>query len=270
MAKPAVIPELFSGDKSWDDWIDHFESVAEVCGWDEAARLKWLRVRLSGRAGTVFRRLPDATRADYGQAKAALKERFEPATKRTLYQTKLQTRLKQRSEGWAEFGEDLKTLADKAYPDLAEEARERFALNHYLAQLSNPQVAFAVKQTKPTTVDDAVRATMEMESYSKPVLTGITPVSEEAEEDETVAAVMGQKPSDLKLILERMERMETQLRELQQPTPRGAGRGRGQRRLGRSSPRTCWKCGGEGHLFRDCPTPKTPCLSQGNEKPPVL
>ena len=42
-AKPLVIPELFAGDKSWDDWIDHFESVSEVCGWDEANKLKWLR-----------------------------------------------------------------------------------------------------------------------------------------------------------------------------------------------------------------------------------
>ena len=68
--------------------------------------------------------------------------------------------MKQKGEGWAEFGEDLKTLADKAYPNLVDEAREQFALNQYLAQLSNPQVVFAVKQTKPQTVDDAVHATL--------------------------------------------------------------------------------------------------------------
>ena len=127
-----MIPELFTGDKSWDEWIDHFESVAEVCGWDDVNKLKWLCIRLSGRAGTVFRRLPDATKARYALATAALKSRFEPATQRAVYQTKLQIRLKQKGEGWAEFGEDLKTLADKAYPDLAEEAREHFALNQYL------------------------------------------------------------------------------------------------------------------------------------------
>ena len=48
-----------------------------------------------------------------------------------------------------------------------DEAREQFALNQYLAQLSNPQIAFAVKQTKPQTVDDAVRATLEMYSGSR-------------------------------------------------------------------------------------------------------
>ena len=32
----------------------------------------------------------------------------------------------------AAFGEDLRQLADKAYPEFPEEARERFALNQYL------------------------------------------------------------------------------------------------------------------------------------------
>ena len=179
--------------------------------------------------------------------------------------------MKQKGEGWAEFGEDLKTLADKAYPDLAEEARERFALNQYLTQLSNPQVAFAVKQTKPTKVDEAVRATLEMESYSKPVPSGIAQISEEVEEDAgAVAATIVQRPSDLKLILERMEQMETQLKELQQPTSRAPSRVRGRKKAGRPGSRNCWNCGGEGHLTQDCPSPKMPNSLQGNEEPPVL
>ncbi len=220
-AKPPVIPELFSGDKSWDDWIYHFQSVAEVCGWDNANKLKWLRVRLTGRAGQVFTRLPDDSKADYDQAKTALKERFEPEARKTLYQTRLQTRVKQKGEGWAEFGEDLLRLADKAYPELVDAAKEQYALNQYFTQLSNPQVAFAVKQTKPTTIDEAVRATLEMESYSKPMPSGITAVSEEAEEG-AVAISSVQGTSDLKMIMEKMERMETQLKEMQQ---RGSGSG---------------------------------------------
>ena len=268
-ARPPVIPELYVGEKSWDEWIDHFESIAEVCGWEDADKLKWLRVRLSGRAGTVFRRLPDEVKADYGGAKAALRARFEPESQKTLYQTRLQTRTRRKGEGWAEFGEDLKTLADKAYPDLGIEARERFALNQYLSQLVNPQVAFAVKQTKPTTVDDAIWATLEMESYSRPVTSGIGQILEEVDAGELAVAATAQKPSELKLIMERMERIETQLKELQQPLPQNSGRGRGRRRAGRPGPRNCWNCGGEGHLARDCHSPKISRRGQGNEQPPV-
>lgn len=89
-------------------------------------------------------------------------------------------RRKKKTEGWAIFGKDLKILADKAYPDMPEEAKERFALNQYLTQLENPQVAFSVKQTKPKTVNDAIRSTLEMESFLTPsAAVGIAPVSED-------------------------------------------------------------------------------------------
>ena len=82
--KHAVIPELYERDRSWDVWIDHFESIAEVCGWDDASRLKWLRVRLSEKAGAAFRRLPEATKEDYSLAKAAFKSKFEPESRKIL------------------------------------------------------------------------------------------------------------------------------------------------------------------------------------------
>ena len=55
--------------------------------------LKWLRVRLTGRAEQTFKRLPDDVRVSYNNAKAVLKIRFEPELQKTLYQTTLQTRL---------------------------------------------------------------------------------------------------------------------------------------------------------------------------------
>ena len=269
-SKPSVILELFTGDKSWDEWINHFESVADVCGWDKENKLKWMRMRLSGRAGSVFRHLPDATKADYTQAKTALKNRFEPESRRALYQTRLHSCTKQRGEGWADFGDDLKTLADKAYPDLADEARECFALNQYLSQLNNPQVAFAVKQTKPKTTDEAVRAMLEMESYTKPVSSSVSLVSEEVEKDiDTVAVTTTQRTSELRQILEKMQQMEIQLRELQQAVPRGSHRGRGRKKLGQPDSCNCWNCGGQGHFARDCPSRKTTISSQGNDNPPA-
>ena len=49
--------------------------------------------------------------------------------------------------------------------DLEEKARERLALNQFLAEIGNPQVAFGVKQKRPKTVEEAVIATIELESY---------------------------------------------------------------------------------------------------------
>ena len=107
----------------------------------------------------------------------------------------------------AVFGDDLKTWADKVYPELPEEAKERYALNQYLTQLDNPQVALSVKQTKPSTVDDAVRSTLEMESYLKPPTSKV--VAQVKEDDsEPVASV--NVSHAMKQILESMDRIKMQ------------------------------------------------------------
>ena len=43
----------------------------------------------------------------------------------------------------------------------------------FLNQIRNPQVAFSVYQKHPKTVDDAVSATLEMESYLRPKISHV-------------------------------------------------------------------------------------------------
>eukprot|EP00731_Ephydatia_muelleri_P026491 Em0018g591a len=129
-----------------------FESCADVNNWTkDEDRLKWVRVR-----------------TDYSKCVGALKRRFDPDSKRTLKVVELQHRKKEKGEDWASFGDALRLLADSAYPELEEKARECLALNQFLSQLDNPQVAFGVKQKQPQTVDEAALAAMELESYLHP------------------------------------------------------------------------------------------------------
>ena len=62
----------------------------------------------------------------------------------------------------------MRSLADKTYPTLQEEARERLSINAYLTQLPQPQIAFSARQKQPNSLDDAVAATLEMELYLPP------------------------------------------------------------------------------------------------------
>eukprot|EP00731_Ephydatia_muelleri_P017224 Em0010g322a len=155
-----MTPEPFDGETTvWSEWMDHFESVASVNKWVSGEdKLKWLRVRLTGNPQTAFRRLTDDIKADYGTCVEALQRRFNPDSKRQLYMVELNARTKRRDEDWAAFGDAVRVLADKAYPELAAEcARERLALNQFLEQIENPQVAFRVKQKLPRNVVEAAR-----------------------------------------------------------------------------------------------------------------
>ena len=168
--------------------MDHFESVAAVNKWVSGEdRLKWLRVRLTGKPQTAFRRLPDDVKVDYGTCVEALQRRFNPDSKRQLYMVELNARTKRRDEDWAAFGDAVRVLADKAYPELAENARERLALNQFLEQIKNSQVAFSAKQKRPRNVEEAAAAVIELESYlrstGKP--SRVNAVSSQEQEPET-------------------------------------------------------------------------------------
>ncbi len=80
-SRPAVLPKTYSSEGSISEWPDLFNSVAEVNGWDDAAKALWLRVHLVGRAQSVFKRFAAADRTNYSKARELLKERFEPHSK---------------------------------------------------------------------------------------------------------------------------------------------------------------------------------------------
>ena len=267
-SRPVLTPDPYSGEGSWDDWIDHFESVAEVNKWDGAAKILWLRVRLTGRAQTAFKQLSDEARAAYADCKQALRERFEPDSKKELYLAEFQTRSKRATEGWAAFAEDLKVLANKAFPQLQNAAKEQLALNHYLGQLTNQQISFNVRQKRPRTLDEAVSATLELESYLVPAglqAAAVPPsqvVSRVHQSQDTMMEMLGK-------IMERLDKLEfadnatpSSRRSFQQPRHSAATQRRENPTSRRENPTpkkpvVCHKCGKEGHFARGCAVRKS-------------
>eukprot|EP00731_Ephydatia_muelleri_P022408 Em0014g999a len=63
------------------------------------------------------------------------------------------------------FCRQSENVGGQSYPDLEDNAKEQLALNHFVSQIENGQVAFSVRQKRPKTVDEAVCATLEMEAY---------------------------------------------------------------------------------------------------------
>ena len=182
-------------------------------------------------------------------------------------------RKKCKNEEWAALAEDLKLLTEKGFPELQPEAREQLALSHYLGQIDSTQIAFSVKQRKPKSVDEAVSATLEMESYLHPRVDHVANIGVEKEstdEASFVAAVRTQQDTMmdmLRSIMQRLERLEAgeagpiylaDDRKLPQnkkpPVSQTYGDysspyKRGDRRPGVIE---CRKCGEKGHYARGC------------------
>lgn len=266
--RPLVLPETFSGEEEWSQWICHFESIAAVNEWDGSKKLLWLKARLTGRAQLALQHLPEEVQADYARLIKAMKDRFEPESRKGRYQAEFQARRKKASEGWANFAQDLQILVDKAFPHLQGEAREQMALTHYLAQIDNPQLAFSVKQQKPNSLDAAVSTTLEMESYlpQKGGAIGVagSEVNPESMQSIPIAATGNEPtPGMMKELLDRMKKLETQLQGITQPSHGGDKQQSSHIRQNRRPTITCWRCNRPGHIARDCYTR----LPQGNEQP---
>ena len=217
------------------------------------------------------------SRTSYNDVKTALTERFEPASKRELYKAELQVRAKKQNDGCADFSEELRRLVDKAFPNLEANAHEQLALNQYLSQLHNPQVAFAVKQQYPTKLEEAVCVTLEFESYLlKPstighVETESEPINNAVGQDQYPVTVVEQKTEYAQVkainqLTQRLEQLEEATRKTDTTTQSHKFGGPPawefrQSQSTSSRPRIviCHRCGKRGHYARGCAS----CRSQG-------
>ena len=212
--RPLVLPEKFNGTGNFNEWISHFEAIAAINKWTEDDKSLWLKVRLTDKAHVALTRLPNDAHGSYASLKMAIKERFEPSSKREVYKAKFESRRKRNMESWGDFGDELLQLVDKAFPTLQQEAKERLALSRYLDQLAPVEVSFGVKQRRPATVNEAVSSTIELESYlfkapskSNSVVSHVTP-----EEDPVVGNVQPVQEGLLRTmqkLVERVEKLET-------------------------------------------------------------
>ena len=117
-------------------------------------------------------------------------------------------RKKRRGEDWATFVKDLKTLVDKAYPELQDDGKEQLALTYYLGQLEQQQLAFSVKQRRPKSVAATVSATLEIESYFVPKGGHVAQVAGDLTSAEPVAAVRDQQDAVMSLLQQVVQRMD--------------------------------------------------------------
>ena len=56
--RPVITTKPFLGEQPWEDWIDQFETIAMIIGWNDEQKLICLKVQLMGRGLLAYKKFP--------------------------------------------------------------------------------------------------------------------------------------------------------------------------------------------------------------------
>ena len=245
-------PAPFEGKLPWDAYRTQFELLADINRWSNAEKAAYLAISLRGPAATVLTNLPPEKRQDYGALTAALDSRFGVAHQTELNRMRLKARTRRREESLAELAEDVERLVRLAYPEADEAMVEVLAQDQFIDALPEEDIRLRIRQNKPTTLRDALRMALELESYQlacgqrgrwvrEAQLENDHPVQRQASMSEAGEDVLRQLVEALHG-LARPRRRSADL-----PTSRGGRNPDAEKTL------VCWECNEKGHRRRQCP-----------------
>ena len=255
-------PPLYDGRSSWDAYITQFEMLAQLNHWTEMEKATLLAVSLRGAASTVLSNLPADRRSDYRALVTALENRFGTAHQAELHRMKLRNRTRKREESLAELMEDIERLARLAYPDAAPAMLELLAKDQFIDSLTDEDTKLRIRQNRPETLQQALEAALELESYQLASRHRAIPVRSaqlDCESGYTQSRPWRRtRPSGVSYdVLEELQQCVNRMQQLFQECMKSQGQRSPTKRNSRRSPQsrkqlTCWSCGEAGHIRRNC------------------
>jgi hypothetical protein len=157
----------YDGKGSFKDFLVQFEMIAHMNGWTEQEAAWELATGLRDGATGVLGLLDPSLRTSYPHLVRALEDRFEPKYQTTLHRSTLRNRGRKKHETVVELAESLKKLVRKAYPTASTEVWDQLTLSAFVDSLGDTDLEWAVLQSKPETVEQAVAAAVEFESFKE-------------------------------------------------------------------------------------------------------
>ena len=120
MSRPSSSPKVptFDGTISaqFRPWIIQFEAIARHQCWTLGERVVRLVSSLTGPAANLLIGMTLGQLDDYNFLRARLSRRYDPPEREEVHRAEMRARMRRRNESADEFAENLKNLAQRAYP----------------------------------------------------------------------------------------------------------------------------------------------------------
>ena len=127
----------------------------------------YLAVSLRGQAQSVLGDLAGGVPKKYGELITALKERFSPPNQMELHRAQLRERKQRATDSLPELGQSIRRLTNLAYPTAPYDVRETLSKEYFIDALIDSDIRLRIKQSRPATLNDAIRQAVELEAFVK-------------------------------------------------------------------------------------------------------
>ena len=257
--------DLFD-DKNWDfdEYMDHFMSVARWNGWSYAEMADQLAMNLRGSARTVLEILPEHEVRDFDSLKVAFTRRYSPLERRTAYRNEFQHRCRSKGENLVEYGCVLRKLAAKAHPSLLPSQREVLIVDQFISGLNSTEIRRHVSFAHPENLDEAIDLAVEFESFEgnqsikKPsgttanVVAGVTEENSGTSDSRLQATVLSELVKASKENAEAISKLNQAIQNLSKNQSNSRNREQGKDK--QDKPRgACFLCSQMDHYANLCP-----------------
>ena len=265
----------FNGSTPSDDYLIHFEMVADANGWDVFEKGIQLAANLEYPASTVLGGLDPAQRQNFECLKDELRSVYGEGKTETVTRAELRSRMRKPQESLSALAHDLKRKTRAAYPSAPTGLQNTIATDHFILALGKgSDLAWHVHQAKPQSIEEAVTVAQDWESWRSqgeerrvrcidkaqevqqgyaPPLTSVSPPTDAVNKTE------------LKMLLEMIAGLKESLEEEKKQQ---ASRNNQPRQWPRKSLKDmeCYGCREKGHIKRFCPKLKDNENGSGNDQ----
>ena len=160
-----IAPRLYDGKTAWREYHSHFQRVSRVNGWAEHQRLDYLWIHLTGEALSYVETLTPEQTTSYGRLCQVLEGRFGDTQQAEVYKSELRGRRRKSGESLQALAQDISRLVQRAYPEIGRPGIEELAVEKFREALPDHGQRMAVFQCKARSLDQAVQAALDTESW---------------------------------------------------------------------------------------------------------
>ena len=144
-------------------WIIQFEAIARHQGWTLGERVVRLVSSLTGPAANLLIGMTLGQLDNYNFLRARLSRRYDPPEREEAHRTELRARTRRRNESADDFAENIKNLAQRAYPSADQNMLDNLVVERFREGHGNEELK---KHLYPSTgLQDLIGAYMRFETH---------------------------------------------------------------------------------------------------------